>query len=196
VPRKRYAFKFEELANAFMEIYRRHTVAGLFLSSGIAGDSFKTMERMVQVVEIIRKRHKFNGYIRLKVMAGADYHLVEAAAVLASRLSINIESPTPEMLSRVSPMKHMEAGILDPMGWVNKLISSGQSGAVGQATQLVVGAANETDWDIHQRIDQLYSQWNFKRVYYSPFQPIRHTPLEQHPSMPMVGSIGCIRWTG
>jgi predicted DNA-binding helix-hairpin-helix protein len=186
VPRKRYAFKVEELANAFMELYRRHTVAGLFLSSGIAGDSSKTMERMVQVVEIIRKRHKFNGYIHLKVMPGADYHLVEAAANLGSRLSINIESPTPEMLSRVSPMKHMESDILDPMGWVHKLISSGQSGAIGQATQLVVGAAGETDWDIHQRIDQLYSQWNFKRVYYSPFQPIRHTPLEEHPATPMV----------
>ena len=186
VPRKRYAFKVEELANAFMELHRRHTVAGLFLSSGIAGDSSKTMERMVQVVEIIRKRHKFNGYIHLKVMPGADYHLVEAAADLGSRLSINIESPTPEMLSRVSPMKHMESDILDPMAWIHKLISSGHSDAIGQATQLVVGAANETDWDIHQRIDQLYSQWNFKRVYYSPFQPIRHTPLEEHAATPMV----------
>ena len=145
VPRKRYAFKVEELANAFMELHGRHTVAGLFLSSGIAGDSSKTMDRIVQVVEIIRKRHKFNGYIHLKVMPGADYHLVEAAAGLSSRLSINIESPTPEMLPNVSPMKHMESDILDPIGWVNKLISSGQAGAVGQATQLVVGAANETD---------------------------------------------------
>lgn len=185
VPRKRYGFKVDELANAFMELHRRHTVAGLFLSSGIAADSSKTMERMVKVVEVIRKKHKFSGYIHLKVMPGADYHLVEAAAGLGSRLSINIESPTPAMLSRISPMKDMQKDILDPMSWVHKLIANGQSGAIGQATQMVVGASNETDWDIFQRMDQLYSDWNFKRVYYSPFQPIRYTPLEEHPVTPM-----------
>ncbi|MCI0886934.1 MAG: helix-hairpin-helix domain-containing protein [Chloroflexi bacterium] len=186
VPRKRYGFKVDELANAFMELHQRHTVAGLFLSSGIAGSSSLTMERMVKVVEVIRKKHKFNGYIHLKVMPGADYHLVEAAASLGSRLSINIESPTPEMLSRISPMKDMQRDILDPMSWIHKLISGGHGGAIGQATQMVVGAANETDWDIFQRMEQLYSQWNFKRVYYSPFQPVRYTPLEEHPVTPMV----------
>ena len=50
---------------------------------------------------------------------------------------------------------------------------------------MVVGAASESDWDIFQRMDQLYGEWNFKRVYYSPFQPIRHTPLEEHPATPM-----------
>ena len=34
VPRKRYAFKVDELADAFMELQRRHAVAGLFLNSG------------------------------------------------------------------------------------------------------------------------------------------------------------------
>ena len=35
VPRKRYAFKVEELAGLFMQLYERQTVEGLFLSSGI-----------------------------------------------------------------------------------------------------------------------------------------------------------------
>ena len=61
VPRKRYAFKVDELAKAFVELHQRHTVAGLFLSSGVAGTSSKTTERLVQVVEIIRSKIRLQG---------------------------------------------------------------------------------------------------------------------------------------
>ena len=57
VPRKRYAFKVDELARAFMELHSRHTVDGLFLSSGVAGTGSKTTERLVKVVEIIRQKY-------------------------------------------------------------------------------------------------------------------------------------------
>lgn len=197
VPRKRYAFKVDELANAFMELRQRHAVDGLFLSSGIAGDSTKTTERLLRVVELIRTKHKFDGYIHMKVMPGTEYQYVEAAYRLGTRLSINIETPTIEMLDRISPMKNMQKDILDPMSWVDKLIKNSPpryrkdgtrmpAGSIGQATQMVVGAADESDWDIFERIDQLYGQWNFKRVYYSPFQPVRYTPLEEHPATPMI----------
>ena len=46
-------------------------------------------------------------------------------------------------------------------------------------------AADESDWDIFQRVDQLYADWNMKRVYYAAFRPVRHTPLEEHPETPM-----------
>ena len=51
VPRRRYAFKVDELARLFDELRSRHTVDGLFLSSGIAGSGSKTTERLVQVVD-------------------------------------------------------------------------------------------------------------------------------------------------
>ena len=35
-------------------------------------------------------------------------------------------------------------------------------------------------------MDQLYTQWGFKRVYYQPFRPARYTPLEEHPATPML----------
>ena len=41
VPRKRYAFKVDELARTFMELHQRHSVAGLFLSSGIRWQRFQ-----------------------------------------------------------------------------------------------------------------------------------------------------------
>ena len=189
VPRKRHAFKVDELASAFMEMHRRHTVNGLFLSSGIAGSGSITTERLLKVVDAIRNRHGFKGYIHMKVMPGTDYPLVEEAYRLGTRLSVNIETPTAEMMTRLSTMKDMQRDILDPMRWVSDLISrnrsAGRGTTIGQATQMVVGAADESDWDIFERMRQLYGEWNFKRVYYAPFQPIRHTPLEEHPPTPM-----------
>ena len=166
VPRKRYAFKVDELANAFAEMRRRHTVSGLFLSSGIAGSSSKTTERMLKVIEVIRKKQGFQGYVHMKVMPGTERQFVEEAHRLGTRLSVNIETPTGEMLSRISPMKDMQRDILEPMGWVDDLNrrNGPGKGVVGQATQMVVGAANESDWDIFRRIDQLYGDWQFKRI--------------------------------
>ena len=184
VPRKRYAFKVDELAKAFMELHQRHTVNGLFLSSGIAGSGSKTTERLINVVEVIRKKYGFKGYVHMKVMPGTEYQYVEAAHRLGTRLSVNIETPTVEGMQRLSAMKDMEGGILAPMQWVDSLTRSSTNGAVGQATQMVVGAADESDWDIFQRIDQLYGDWNLKRVYYVAFRPVRYTPLEEHPPTP------------
>ena len=184
VPRKRYAFKVDELADAFMELHRRHTVAGLFLSSGIAGSGSKTTERMVKVVEVLRRKHNFRGYVHLKVMPGAEYQYVEAAHRLGTRLSVNIETPTAEAMKRISPHKDFDNGILAPMSWINGLNRSTTGGAVGQATQFVVGAADESDADIFQRVDQLYGDWNLKRVYYAAFRPASDTPLEEKPPVP------------
>ena len=186
VPRKRYAFKVDELASVFMELHGRHTVDGLFLSSGIAGSGSKTTERLVKVVELIRQKYGFKGYIHMKVMPGTEYQYVEAAYRLGTRLSVNIETPTAEMMRKLSAMKDFDRDILAPIRWIDQLTRSDTNGAVGQATQLVVGAADESDRDIFQRIDQLYTDWNLKRVYYTAFRPVRYTPLEEHPSTPTI----------
>ena len=185
VPRKRYAFKTDELANTFMELHRRHTVDGLFLSSGIAGDGSKTTERLVKVVETIRRKHGFKGYIHMKVMPGAAFEYVEAAHRLGTRLSVNIEAPTVGHMKKLSTMKDFNRDILAPMEWIDRLNRESANGKVGQATQLVVGAADESDLDIFRRIDQLYTDWDLKRVYYSGFRPVRYTPLEEKAAAPM-----------
>ena len=38
--------------------------------------------------------------------------------------------------------------------------------------------------DIFRRMDQLYADWNLKRIYFAAFRPVRHTPLEEHPPTP------------
>ncbi len=186
VPRKRYAFKVEELARLFMEMYRRQTVASLFLSSGIAGSSDKTMDKLLDVVEMLRRHYHFNGYIHLKVMPGASGQYVERAYRLGTRLSINIETPTQEHMSKLSAMKDFRTDILAPMSAIHNHVQEDGTGAKGQVTQMVVGAADESDWDIYKRMTQLYGEWGFKRVYYQPFRPARYTPLEEHPATPMI----------
>ena len=186
VPRKRYAFKVEELAGLFMRLYERNTVEGLFLSSGIAGSPDKTMDKLLDVVEMLRKRYRFHGYIHLKVMPGTSVQYVERAYRLGTRLSINIETPTQEHMERLSTMKDFQRDILDPMSAIHRYTQEDGMGASGQVTQMVVGAADESDWQIYQRMDQLYTQWGFKRVYYQPFRPARYTPLEEHPATPML----------
>ena len=184
VSRQRFAFKREELASTFMELHSRGTVDGLFLSSGIAGNGSKTTQHLVETVELIRKRHGFRGYIHMKVMPGAERHLVEAAHRLGSRLSVNIETPEADLLRRISPMKDLQKDILDPMSWIDELTRNSRGGAVGQATQFVVGAAEESDRQIYRRVDQMYTDWNLKRVYYPPFRPAWETPMEEHPPVP------------
>ncbi len=137
------------------------------------------------MVEIIRQKYGFKGSIHMKVMPEIEQQYVEAAYRLGTPLSINIETPTAEMMGRLSAMKALERDILAPMSWIDKLTRSAANGAIGQATQLVVGAADESDLDIFKRIDQLYGDWNLKRVYYTAFRPVRYTPLEEHPPNPM-----------
>ncbi|MBI4203055.1 MAG: helix-hairpin-helix domain-containing protein [Chloroflexi bacterium] len=187
VPRKRYGFKVDELAKLFMELYQRQTVAGLFLSSGIASTPDGIMEKLLDTVDALRNRYRFKGYIHLKVMPGTSPAGVEAAYRLGTRLSINLELPTQEHLAKVSTMKDFNKHMLEPMQAIHNLIQEdGKGTAVGQVTQLVVGAAEESDQDIYHRMAQLYGQWGFKRVYYQPFRPARYTPLEEHPATPML----------
>ena len=186
VPRKRFSFKVDELARTFHEMERRHTVEGLFLSSGVAGSGSKTTEKLIKVVDLVRNKYDFKGYIHLKVMPGTEYEYVEQAYRLGTRLSVNLETPTVEGMKRLSKMKDLERDMLSQMHWMDGLLRQrNPDGAVGQVTQLVVGAADESDWDVYQRMVQLYGQWNFKRVYYNPFLPIRYTPLEDHEPTPI-----------
>ncbi|MGC8839623.1 MAG: hypothetical protein ACP5UM_14575, partial [Anaerolineae bacterium] len=58
-------------------------------------------------------------------------------------------------------------------------------GPVSVTTQLVVGAADETDWEILRLSHTLYRDLRLARIYYSPFRPIPDTPLEGHTPTPL-----------
>ena len=98
---------------------------------------------------------------------------------LTDRMSINLELPTAEGLSRLAPNKHRKT-ILTPMRQIQNGISvSKQEVALyrhapefvpaGQSTQMIIGATPEHDYEILSVAESLYRKFDLKRVFYSAF---------------------------
>ena len=181
----RTGFKPEELAGIFLDFYRRNYVEGLFLSSGICGSSSQSMEQMLKTVEILRLKYKYTGYIHLKILPGARFDYVERAVNLATRVSINVEAPTASHLKKISTLKNFQKEIINRLQWVHDLSQKGKLPA-GQTTQFIVGASGETDSEILQASTRLYQSVGLRRAYFSAFQPVADTPLENIPAAPVL----------
>lgn len=191
---KRARFTPEEVVWLTLEFYRRNYIEGLFLSSGIIRSSDDTMELLIQVARDLRIKHRFNGYIHLKVVAGASQELIEKAGLWADRVSANIEMPKQEDLNLLAPAKKMEDA-KESMGQIqNKLLETKEDAKkkvkhaqkfapAGQTTQMVVGATNSNDLSILNTSERLYKDFSLKRVYYSAYSPIpnAHSALPARP---------------
>ncbi|MFZ5943148.1 MAG: putative DNA modification/repair radical SAM protein [Bacillota bacterium] len=177
----RTSFQPEELSKLFIEFYKRNYVEGLFLSSGIKFSTSQTMEDMLKTCEIIRYKHKYNGYIHLKILPNASYDYVQKACQLANRVSINVEVPTQEHMKKISKVKLLNQDILQRMKWVKELGGSKEGRHITQSTQFIVGAAGENDQTIINSMDNLYKRYKLTRSYFSTFVPLKNTPLENIP---------------
>src|SRR5690606_15056466 len=96
---RRVTFSPDEMAAAFNDMRRAGAVDGLFLSSGIIGGGVRSQDKLLDTADIIRRKYGYTDYIHLKIMPGSERDQVYRAMQLADRLSINLESPTPERLS-------------------------------------------------------------------------------------------------
>ena len=110
----RTSFTPEEVCRLTMEFYRRNYIEGLFLSSGVLDTPDYTMELLYQTLYRLRRVHRFNGYIHVKAIPGADPELIERVGFLADRMSVNLELPTADGLARLAPGKTRDK-ILRPM---------------------------------------------------------------------------------
>ncbi len=180
------SFSPDELAQFFIELLSQRRVFGLFLSSAIRGGAVSTMDRLLATAEILRYRMQFRGYLHLKILPGARPNQVDRAMALATRVSLNIEAPTAEQLLTVAPSKTMKSQILDPMRQIAKAESERRFNRSGQTTQFVVGASNESDRQIVRAASWLYGNLQMRRVYYSGFQPVSGTPLQERTPTPFL----------
>ncbi len=110
----RASFTPEEIAELTISFYRRNYIEGLFLSSGIRNNPDYTMEQIYQAVYMLRNKYRFNGYIHVKAIPGADPLLIEKTGWIVDRMSVNMELPTAEGLRRLAPQKNRKK-ILTPM---------------------------------------------------------------------------------
>lgn len=183
----RATFSPDELADLTVEFYRRNYIEGLFLSSGVYRSPDYTMELMTKTLELLRHKHKFYGYIHLKVIPGASPEAIRAAGLLADRLSVNIELPSQQSLKLLAPQKE-KAGLVRPMRNIRTLKTQNAEerrlfrhaptfAPAGQTTQMIVGATGESDLDILRLSKGLYSSFEMKRVYFSAYLPVGSHPM-------------------
>jgi putative DNA modification/repair radical SAM protein len=174
-------FEPEEFAKTFISLYVRNYVEGLFLSSAIEKDSDKTTEEMIQAVDLIRNKYKFQGYIHFKVLPGTSYGLIKHASEFSDRMSINLEAPNRQRMSEISSIKEYKSDILRRQAWLKRMPL-----AAGQTTQLVVGGSDETDLEILKMIDWEYENIELRRAYYSAFTPVPKTRFENKPRVELL----------
>jgi putative DNA modification/repair radical SAM protein len=182
---RRISFTPDELARLFDQMVQRGLVEGLFLSSGVCGSAVRTMDRMIATVELVRERYHFQGYVHLKLLPGITRAQVERAGQIAQRVSVNLEVPNSQRLSQIAPHKTPDE-VLNPLRWASEYIAQGEGrwAPSGQTTQFVVGAAGEPDSEILTTVTHLYQKLRLHRAYFSAFQPIPNTPLEDRPFTP------------
>lgn len=178
----RAAFTPEELAQLTIEFYRRNYIEGLFLSSGVIQSPDYTMERLIRVLALLRYEYNFWGYVHAKTIPGASPELIQQLGFLADRISVNIELPSEDSLSKLAPQKSRQA-ILQPMGQITESLNHNKLEIVkykaaprfapaGQATQMIIGASPESDYQIIKLSEGLYHKFGLKRVFYSAYIPV------------------------
>jgi predicted DNA-binding helix-hairpin-helix protein len=177
---RRATFKPDEMASVFDQIARRGLAQGLFLSSGIAGGGPRTQDRLIDAVEILRKKYAFAGYVHLKLMPGAEEDQIRRAMQIATRVSINLEAPNTERLARIAPHKIMIDELVQPLRIVERIRRENGGRGPSQTTQFVVGGADESDAEILKTVAYLNREVRLARAYFSAFRPLRDTPLENH----------------
>ncbi|WP_338946195.1 putative DNA modification/repair radical SAM protein [Fusobacterium pseudoperiodonticum] len=177
----------DEIVKLTINFYRRNYIEGLFLSSGIIKSADYTMELMIAVAKKLRLKEKFNGYIHMKVIPGASRQLINEIGLYVDRVSVNIEFAENTALKLLAPDKKA-TDISTSMGLIRKnMIENMEDKKIfkstpsfipaGQTTQMIIGASGESDYAILARSENLYKNFDLKRVYYSGYVPVNKSGI-------------------
>ena len=187
----------DEIVRLTMNFYRRNYIEGLFLSSGVIKNADYTMEQMIAVAKKLRLEERFNGYIHMKVIPGASRELIHEMGLYVDRVSVNIELAESKALKLLAPDKK-PTDISTSMGLIRKnqiqnteekkLFKSTPSFIpAGQTTQMIIGAGRESDYAILSKSENLYKNFDLKRVYYSAYVPVNKSGiLANADAVPMI----------
>ena len=109
----RTLLKPEELVRIFLGARARGWCEGLFVTTGIPGRPVKVMDDLITALELLRERHRFGGYIHVKLVPGGQPAQIERLTELASRVSINLEAPCGASLAQIAPDKNFGTTVSD-----------------------------------------------------------------------------------
>jgi predicted DNA-binding helix-hairpin-helix protein len=183
---ERCQFSPDELAAAFHQLEQRGVAEGLFLSSAVWGNAARTQELMIATVELVRLKYGFRGYVHLKLLPGCESAAIERAVQLADRVSVNLEAPNLERLRSLSGDKRFDHDLVQPMREYRNVRDHNPHTKTDLTTQFVVGPAGESDHEILATTERLHRDFGLTRAYFSAFNPVQGTPLENHPATPLL----------
>src|SRR5688572_18218439 len=164
----RTLLKPDELVRIFLGAHRRGWCEGLFITTGIPGRPVKVMDDLIQVLELLRVRHRFGGYIHVKMIAGGETAQIHRLVTLASRVSLNLEAPCGQTLTQIAPEKNLDTSLAsldearshvvqqwseEAQGMPRDRLRPG--GSSGMTMQFVVGATPDPDRDILGKVTEL-----------------------------------------
>ncbi len=176
-----------------MHLWKGRKITGLFLSSSISKDADQVTERQLGVLHKLRN-DGYTGYIHLRLMPGVSKHYIREAIELADRVGVNLEAPNQAVFNELCPGKGgFREAILKRLEWIVDEVRRAKNekprlkfgfAKAGVDTQLIVGAVDDNDLQHLNISESLYKKLSLKRVYYSGFEPIPHTPLEEQAPCP------------
>ncbi len=198
-PMPRTLLKPGELVQIFLGAHQRGWCEGLFITTGIPGRPVKVMDDLIQVLELLRERYRFGGYIHVKLVAGSETSQIDRLTALASRVSLNFETPCGKSLVQIAPEKSFSTTLHD-FERVRSLVVRERAeqahgkprdplhpgGASGMTMQFVVGATPDTDQSLLQTISRLKAPGGVHHPQFSAFRPISNTPMEGVSAAPAI----------
>jgi predicted DNA-binding helix-hairpin-helix protein len=187
----------DELVRIFLGAHARGWCQVLFITTGIPGRPVKVMDDLIHVLESLRERHGFTGYIHVKLVAGGETEQIDRLTSLANRVSLNFEAPCGSSLAQIAPEKSF-ATTLHDFERVRKLVTMERQaqaygkpkdplhpgGTAGMTIQFVVGATKDSDQALLRTISGLRAGGGLNHPHFSAFRPISETPLENAPAAP------------
>jgi predicted DNA-binding helix-hairpin-helix protein len=184
----RATFTPDEMAQTFHDLFQKNIAKGLFLSSGIAGGGVRIQDKITATAEILRTKMKFDGYLHMKIMPGAEYDQIKQLMKFADRVSVNLEAPNPERLNNLAPLKNFGEELFSRLKWVESIRKNHDPKQNWRkkwpslTTQMVIGPSGENDVEILKASDYLIQNFHLARIYYMTFSPVLNTPLENFPA--------------
>jgi predicted DNA-binding helix-hairpin-helix protein len=128
----------------------------------------------------------------VKIIPGADDAQIARITQLASRVSLNLETPCGETLTTIAPDKRFATSLVTLQRAQSRVAAAQMEerdgrprdslrpgGIAGMTTQFVVGATSDTDRTFIGKAVELYRGGGIHHTHFSAFRPIRDTPLEQ-----------------
>ena len=195
----RALLKPQEIVRIFMDAVRRGWASGLFLTTGIPGRPSKTMDDLIEVLATLRERHRYSGYIHVKIIPGADDAQIERITRLATRVSLNLETPCGDTLTSVAPEKSFATSLVTLKRARSRVVTAQMEerdgkprdlllpgGIAGMTTQFVIGITSDSDRTTLGAATALYKEGGVHHAHYSAFRPIRETPMESKRATPAI----------